>query len=234
MCYALRSLYNTAVSSGHPISYTSYQNPGQPFAIGSPLLSYLDVRLCSFLSRGLTLGEAQRLGPQQITEGSLLPVKDGSIDQAFHDQAEHIPIKELFVTNQAKGETLMELVDSSSEVTETEELVVEMVVRRKMTTDLFLPGRRSATQQEAPPPPAPYGRKRPRETTESSKRPSDMPSGPPPTLTTVPLVIREPSSDLRPTEMIGSNIPSFSAPPAPSWQNVFMLGDQSLLAISSI
>ena len=40
-------------------SYTSYQDPRQTLIVGSLLLSYLDVRLHGFLSRGLTLGEAR-------------------------------------------------------------------------------------------------------------------------------------------------------------------------------
>ena len=43
--------------------YTSYQDLEQALTIGSPLLSYLDIRLHGFLLRGLTLSEARRLGP---------------------------------------------------------------------------------------------------------------------------------------------------------------------------
>ena len=78
-------------------SNKSYQDPGQALTVGSLLLSYLNVRLRGFLLRGLTLGEARRLGPRQIREGSLLPFRDGSMDQVFHSRVEHIPIDELGV-----------------------------------------------------------------------------------------------------------------------------------------
>ena len=81
----------------------------------------------------------------------MLPVRDSSTDQVFHDQAEHIPIEEPSVTDQAKGATIAvaELIDSSSEGTETEEPeteepAAEMVVRRKLMADLFLHGGQSA------------------------------------------------------------------------------------------
>ena len=62
--------------------------------MGSPLLSYLDVRLCGFLPRGLILNEAQALSPRQIREGSLLLVKDGSVNMVFHSRAKHILVEE--------------------------------------------------------------------------------------------------------------------------------------------
>lgn len=64
-------------------AYTSFQDPSQMLTVSSPLLSYLDVWLRGFLPRGLTLGEAQALGPWHIREGSLLPVRDGLADTMF-------------------------------------------------------------------------------------------------------------------------------------------------------
>ena len=77
--------YNGQLRTSHLIlecipSYTSYQDPGQALTVGSPLLSYLDIRLRGFLPRGLTLGKSRRLGPQQIRKGSLLLVRDGTVD----------------------------------------------------------------------------------------------------------------------------------------------------------
>ena len=71
-------------------------------AIGSPLLSYPDIRPCGFLPRGLLLGEARRLGPQQIREGSLLLVRDGFADQVFHCCVKHIPLEELVGADQVE------------------------------------------------------------------------------------------------------------------------------------
>lgn len=42
---------------GHTPAYTSFQDPSHELTVGSPLLSYLDVRLRGFLPKGLTLGE---------------------------------------------------------------------------------------------------------------------------------------------------------------------------------
>nr|XP_023891793.1 uncharacterized protein LOC112003810 [Quercus suber] len=75
-------------------AYTSFQDPGQALTVGSPLLSYLDVQLRYFLPRGLMHGEAWRLGPRQIREGSLQLVRDDSADRVFYGQAKHIPVEE--------------------------------------------------------------------------------------------------------------------------------------------
>jgi len=75
-------------------AYTSFQDPDQVLTVGSPLLSYLDVRLCGFLPRGLIPDKAQALGPGQIKEGSLLPVRDSLADRVFHSRAEHILVEE--------------------------------------------------------------------------------------------------------------------------------------------
>ena len=62
--------------------------------VGRPLLSNIDVRLPGFLPRGLIVGEAQEREPCFIREGSLLPVKDGSVDIVFRGRAEHLPIED--------------------------------------------------------------------------------------------------------------------------------------------
>jgi len=99
LCSKIFVYYDSQLRASHLIlkctpSYTSYQDPGQALTVGSPLLSYLNIRLCGFLLRGLTLDKAQRLDPRQIREGSLLPVRDGSTNQVFHSQAEHIPVEQ--------------------------------------------------------------------------------------------------------------------------------------------
>lgn len=44
---------------GYIPSYTSYEDSSDALSFGSPLLSYLDIRLPSFLPPGLTSGEAR-------------------------------------------------------------------------------------------------------------------------------------------------------------------------------
>ena len=44
-------------------SYTSYQDSSSALIVGSPLLSYLDIRLQGFLPKGLTTSEVRHWGP---------------------------------------------------------------------------------------------------------------------------------------------------------------------------
>lgn len=57
-------------------------------------MSYLDIRLCGFLSPRLTPGESKRLGPWQVKVDSLLLSRDGLVNTVFHSRAKHIPIIE--------------------------------------------------------------------------------------------------------------------------------------------
>nr|POE82861.1 hypothetical protein CFP56_28266 [Quercus suber] len=91
--------------------------------MGSLLLSYLNVRLCGFLPRGLTLEPTEEV--------------------------------------QAEWYMVVEAIDSLSQGTEVEDPEADMVVRRTMTANLFLPHRWPTTQQQASPPPAPRERERP-------------------------------------------------------------------------
>lgn len=95
--------------------------------IESPLLSYIDVWHRGFLPPGLIVGEAQDLGPRLIRVGSLLPIRDESVDTIFHGRAEHIlaeqPPEGVLVAEQVEAES----VDSSG--AEAEDPSEEMVVR---------------------------------------------------------------------------------------------------------
>ena len=75
----------------------------------------------------MTLDEARRLGPRQIREGSLLPVRDGFADRVFYGRVEHILVEELAATIPLVKE--LDFKESTS----------DMVVRRKMTANRFLP-----------------------------------------------------------------------------------------------
>ena len=68
---------------GYVPFYTSYQYSSGALMVGSPLLSYLNVRLPGFLSSGLTSGEVRHQGPRRVRQGSLKPVCDGSADTVF-------------------------------------------------------------------------------------------------------------------------------------------------------
>lgn len=73
-------------------SYTSYQDSSDALTIGSPLLSYLDVRLLRILPHGLTSGKARHQGGK-VRQGLLKPVRDGSAGTVFHSRVECIPVK---------------------------------------------------------------------------------------------------------------------------------------------
>ena len=78
----------------------------------------------------------------------MLSVRDGSDERVFHDRAEHIPIEDPVAVSPIERPIIEEVVDSFLEGTEPEESVAEMVVRRKMTTDRFLPDGRATPQQQ--------------------------------------------------------------------------------------
>jgi len=102
--------------------------------VGSPLLSYLDVRLLSFLPRGLTSREAKHLGPWLVRNDSLEPIQDGSRDTVFQGRSGHIPVE------------APPLGDPDEEGPTTEETdpalpdpVIEMVKKRLMALNRWFP-----------------------------------------------------------------------------------------------
>ena len=74
-------------------SYTSYQDPAGALTAESPRISYFDVRLPGFLSRGLMVDEAWQLGPWRVREVSPELISDGLVDTVI--PTEHIPIEDL-------------------------------------------------------------------------------------------------------------------------------------------
>ena len=75
-------------------SYTSYQDPILALIVGSPLLSYIEIRLPVVLPRGLIVGKAWERGLRFIREGSLMLARDASADSVFQGSDEHIPIED--------------------------------------------------------------------------------------------------------------------------------------------
>nr|POE82860.1 hypothetical protein CFP56_28265 [Quercus suber] len=66
--------------------------------------------------------------------------------RVFHGRAKHIPIEEPNVEVQTKGQVVVESVDSSLEGIEAKDPEADMVVRRTMTTNRFLPSEWPTTQ----------------------------------------------------------------------------------------
>lgn len=64
--------------------YTSYQNSSSALIVNSPLLSYLDVRLPGFLSKGPTFEKARHLGPQLVRHDSFKPIQECLGDTVFY------------------------------------------------------------------------------------------------------------------------------------------------------
>ena len=72
-------------------SYTSYQDSSSALTVGSPLLSYLDIRLSRFWPNRITSGKARH--SRRVRESSLEPLHDGLADTVFHGRVEHIPFE---------------------------------------------------------------------------------------------------------------------------------------------
>lgn len=115
--------------------------PGSPFGqallLDNPLLFYIDVRHLNLFPPNLIVGEAQDLGPLLVREDSLVPMRDASIDLVFQGRAVHISIEEPRAEVQPADQAKAESVHFSE--AEAEQGKGEMVVKRTMTIDRYLP-----------------------------------------------------------------------------------------------
>ena len=66
-----------------------WQPFGQALLVGSPLLSYIDIRHPNFLPPNLTVGEARDFGPQIVRAESLVPVKDDTTNLVSQNHTVH-------------------------------------------------------------------------------------------------------------------------------------------------
>ena len=108
----------------------------------SPLLSYIDVRHPNFLPPNLTVGKAQDLGPQLVRENLLVLVRDASANSIFQGHVVHRPIKEPWVVVQPAKQAKAKSINSSEVEAEQDE--GNMVTKRTMTIDRFIPDARLA------------------------------------------------------------------------------------------
>ena len=143
--------------------YSTWQSFKQALLVDSPLLSYIDVRYANFLPPKLTTGEAREFGKHYTCSNELAPLRDESAERVSRRLGElaHETIQEEALVQEpahpenpvepkapiAKAEHLvLEAIDLSA----TDTLLGEdMVTRKVMTIDRFLPGVQQATQ---PPP----------------------------------------------------------------------------------
>ena len=122
--------YNGWLRASHKIlgctpSYTSYEDSSGTLSFGSPLLSYVDVRLLSFLLPRLTSGEARELSPRLVRHDSLEPIQDGLWNIVFQGRLEHIPVDAPPWKN----------LEEEDPTAEENILAAEMVKKRSMTLD---------------------------------------------------------------------------------------------------
>lgn len=131
---------------GCNLVYSTWQPFRQALSMGSPLLSYIDMRHPNFLSPNLTVGEARDFGPWLVREESLIPVRDTLANSISQSHVVHKPVEELKAQVQPTNQVAAESVNSSE--VEANQGKDEIVVKRTMTIDCFLLDARSATQQQ--------------------------------------------------------------------------------------
>ena len=115
--------------------------------VDSLLLSYIDVQHANFLSPSLTTSEAQDLGLRYITAKDRAPVRDESKEHVSLSRKVHVPIE----APNAPAQVAKPVEAKTDQDT-------EMVTRRKMIVDRFIPGNPKAGTMlpppRQPPPPA--------------------------------------------------------------------------------
>lgn len=193
------------------------------------MLSYIDVRHANFLPPSLTVSKARDLSPKYTTTEDLAPVIDESAERVSLSCKVHIPVGE----PEAQGQAVKpEAAEANQEA--------DMVTRRKMIADRFLPSTRPMTQPQQPqgkdqtPPSPPTGRakKRHRVTDQQTGLPISALSKTPPRIS-IGIVIREPVGNFRQTPQNGTDVVSSSQLKV-IWQPTFKLGDGPLPACASV
>ena len=130
--------------------------------VDSTLLSYIDIRHANFIPPRLTVGEAKELGKRYTCSDELAPLRDEFTEHVSRHLREfaHEAIHEVPVQEPAHPEDPIEL---EASVEEAEQFAIDvtdlsatdsfpredMVTRKTMTIDRFVPDARQATQ---PPP----------------------------------------------------------------------------------
>lgn len=111
-------------------------------------MSYIYVRHANLLPFQLTVCEAWDLGPQYITLEDLTPVRDASAKLVSKSRGVHVPVEEPEAQVPAAEPVAAKSVNLSGAEANLEE---EMVTRRTLTIDWFLPGGRLAAQPQKTP-----------------------------------------------------------------------------------
>ena len=173
-----RQLRTSHLILGVDPMYSTWQAFSQALLVDSQLLSYMDVRHANFLPPSLTTGEARDLVPRYTTTKDQAPTRDESVERVYQSHKQHIPIER----NEGQAQA------AKQEVAEGEQ-EAEMVTRRKLITDRFLPGTQPSaqpqqTQAKDCTPPSSTGRQKKKQRVEDQtlRVLSDVPTKTPPQL----------------------------------------------------
>ena len=142
---------------GVELVYSTWQSFKQAPLVDSPLLSYIDVRYANFLPLKLMTGEVREFGKRYTCSDELAPLQDESAERVSRR------LRELAHETIQQEAPVQEQAQPKNPVAEPEHPALEatglsatdthpgenMVARRVMTIDRFVPGARQPTQ---PPP----------------------------------------------------------------------------------
>ena len=143
---------------------------------------------------------------------SLIPIRDASTDIVSQSRAVHKPIEEPQAQVQPAEQEAVGSVNSSEAETDQREIRSQEPQGKSQTP---------------PPPPSARSQKRQCTIDQPPKGSGDAPPKTPPPRASGGIVIREPTSDARPTAQVGSNVLS-SFRPKVGWQTIFRLGNEPL------
>ena len=132
--------------------YSTWQNFKQALLVDSPLLSYINVRYASFLPSKLTTGEAREFGRCFTCSDELAPLRDESaerVSRRLRELAHKAIQQEDPVQEQAQPKNPPAEPEQPATEAEDNQPGENMVSRRVMTIDRFVPGARQPMQ---PPP----------------------------------------------------------------------------------
>ena len=124
--------------------YSTWQPFGQVLLVDSPLLSYIDIWYANFLPLRFTVGEARDLGRRYTGSDELAPLWDESAERVSQRLRElaHALVEPKAPVQEAK-QVVAESINSSETKSDYNE---DMVTRKTMAIDRFVPGARQIAQ----------------------------------------------------------------------------------------
>ena len=145
--------------------YSTCLEFNQALLVDNPLISYIDVRHANFFPSRLTIREARDLGPRYTCSDELAPIWDESaehVSQRYREQAHVLMLAKAPVQPEAPTEP-KGLIEPEAPVQGAEEATAkpigsdtesdrgeEMVARKTMIVNHFVPSARPAAYQQPP------------------------------------------------------------------------------------